>query len=65
MLNSPIESQGLRKMTEKLLDGSPDLEQAKKDKKKLEKLKLEEVSALFWKLLQPYLPEIRGMKNSI
>jgi hypothetical protein len=52
-------------MTEKLLDGSPDLEQAKKDKKKLEKLKLEEVSALFWKLLQPYLPEIRGMKNSI
>ena len=52
-------------MTEKLLDGSPDLEQAKKDKKKLEKLKLEEVSALFWKLLQPYLPEKRGMKNSI
>lgn len=49
-------------MTEKLLDGSPDLEQAKKEKKKLEKLKAEEVSALFWKLLQPYLPEIRGMK---
>ena len=44
-------------MTEKLLDGSPDLEQAKKEKKKLEKLKLEEVSALFWKLLQPYLSE--------
>ena len=52
-------------MTEKLLDGSPDLEQAKKDKKKLEKLKLEEVSALFWKLLQPYLPEKGGMKSSI
>jgi hypothetical protein len=63
MLNSPIDSQGLRKMTEKLLDGSPDLEQAKKEKKKLEKLKAEEVSALFWKLLQPYLPEIRGMKS--
>ena len=62
MVNFPIESQGLRKMTEKLLDGSPDLEQAQKEKKKLEKLKLEEVSGLFWKLLQPYLPEIRGMK---
>ena len=53
MLNFPIESQGLSKMTEKLLDGSPDLEQAQKEKKKLEKLNLEEVSALFWKLLQP------------
>ena len=53
MLNFPIDSQGLRKMTEKLLDGSPDLEQAQKEKKKLEKLNLEEVSALFWKLLKP------------
>jgi hypothetical protein len=50
---------------DKLLDGRPDLEQALNGKKKLENLKLQEVSTLFWKFLQPYLPEIRGMKNSI
>ncbi len=50
---------------DKLLDERQDLEQALNGKKKLEKLKIEEVSTLFWKLLQPYLPEIRGMKNSI
>ena len=52
-------------MNDKLLEGRPDLEQAAKSKKKLENLKLEEVSTLFWKILQTYLPEIRGMKNSI
>ena len=61
----------LSKMSnDKLLDERQDLEQAQKGKKKLDKLNRDEVSTAallfwWWKLLQPYLPEIRGMKNSI